>query len=55
MACRVASAVADVLAEGACCDQANVTAMLMMLMMMSTGGGEVQYRRVRGMCAQTMR
>jgi hypothetical protein len=32
-----------------CCDQASVIAM------MSSGGGEVQYRRDRGMCAQTMR
>ena len=41
-----------------CCDRASVIAtvmMLTMLMMMSSSGGEVQYRRDRGMCAQTMR
>jgi hypothetical protein len=41
-----------------CCDRASVIAtvmMLTMLMMMWSGGGEVQYRRDRGMCAQTMR
>jgi len=37
-----------------CCDRASVIATIVM-MMMSSSGREVQYRRDRGMCAQTMR
>ena len=40
-----------------CCDRASViaTVVMMTVLMMSSSGGEVQYRRDRGMCAQTMR
>jgi hypothetical protein len=47
LGCRSAELADDLMAS--CCDQASVIAM------MSSGGGEVQYRRDRGMCAQTMR
>jgi len=42
-----------VLADGVVLRPGGVIAM--MLVMMSSSGGEVQYRRDRGMCAQTMR